>query len=82
MTPEDIKSLAGAATGSVVGLALGYLYWLKQEKKTRARAEWTWKLYQETKDWELRKRLFFTPVCELTPEEQLLLTPPAYRPKK
>jgi len=82
MTPEDIQSVAGAVCGITVGLAWSWYYVRKQEARRRAESEWVAFIYKNVTNMEQRKRLLFTPRCDLSPAELELLTPPAYRPRK
>lgn len=82
MTPEDIQSVAGALAGVTVGLAFAWYYVRKQEARRRAQSEWIAFIYNNVTNMEQRKRLLFTPRCDLSPAELELLTPPAYRPRK
>ena len=78
-SPETIQSIAGAITGITLALTWAYFYIRKEEARKQATSDWIGYLYANLSNDEQRKRLLFTPRCELTPAEIRLLTPPAYR---
>jgi hypothetical protein len=82
MTSEDIQSLAGALSGVAVGLTWAFWFIQKENARRRAESEWLTFIYKNVTNIEQRKRLLFTPRCDLSPAELELLTPPAYRARK
>lgn len=79
ISPDTIQSVAGAVAGITAGLIWSYFYIRKHEARRKAQSDWVAYLYANLSNAAQRKRLLFTPRCELTPAELRLLTPPAYR---
>jgi len=82
MTTEDTHALAGAISGIALGLVLGYYSCLHANARAKAEAKWIEHIYKNVTNTAQRKRLLYTPRCDLSTEELLMLTPPAYRPRK